>query len=212
MSHKSYHWLLFFYTIPAKPGNLRMRVWRRLLKIGAVSLKGSVYLLPFSEDHLEAFHWLTEEVSNLGGEAAFVKVEHIETLGDDDILTLFNNQRDNEYTPINSALEALEVQLSALEQQQDMPGLERVKEALQKIRKDYGAVQALDFFHSPRGSALQERLDFFEARLKKLSLPPRIEKPKSIEPKRKEDFQAKIWLTRRHPFVDRMASAWLIRG
>ncbi len=211
MSHITYQWLLFFYTIPAKPGNLRMKVWRRLLKIGAVSLKGSVYLLPFSDDHLEALHWLTEEVSNLGGEAAFVKVEHIETLGDDDILTLFNNQRDNEYTPINSALEALEVQLSALEQQQDMPGLERVKEALQKIRKDYGAVQALDFFHSSRGSALQERLDFFEERLEMLSPPPRIEKPKSIGPKRKEDFQAKIWLTRRHPFVDRMASAWLIR-
>ena len=86
MSQKTSKWLLFFYTVPAKPGSLRMKVWRRLLKLGAVSLKGSVYLLPFSEDHLEALHWLTEEVASLRGEAAFVKAEGIETLGDDEIV------------------------------------------------------------------------------------------------------------------------------
>jgi Protein ChrB, N-terminal len=195
MSHK-YQWLLFFYTIPAKPGNLRMKVWRRLLKMGAISLKGSVYILPSSDDHLEALHWLTAEVAGLGGEAAFVKVERIETLSNDDILTIFNNQRDNDYEPINSTLEVLEVQLSAQEQQQDSKGLARIKDTLRKVRKDYRAIQALDFFHSPEGSVLRERLALFEERLQKLSPLPPIARPKSSGPKRKEDYQAKIWVTR----------------
>jgi DNA-binding transcriptional regulator PaaX len=59
MSQFTSKWLLFFYTVPAKPGNLRMKVWRRLIKMGAASLKGSVYILPYSEDHLETLHWLT---------------------------------------------------------------------------------------------------------------------------------------------------------
>jgi hypothetical protein len=211
MLQNSSQWLLFFYTVPAKPGNLRMKVWRRLLKMGAVSLKGSVYLLPYSEDHLESLHWLTEEVASLGGEAAFVKAEAIETLSDDEIVALFHAQRDHDYATTNAALDGLEVQLSSLEQQHDPQGLARVNGALQKVLKDYRAIQAVDFFSSPGGVALQERLEEFEERLQKLNPTPQAERPPATGPRRKEDYQARIWVTRPHPFVDRMASAWLIR-
>ena len=205
-------WLLFFYTVPAKPGNLRMKVWRRLLKMGAVSLKGSVYLLPLSEDHLEALHWLTGEVSSLGGEAAFAKVERIETMGDEEIVSLFQAPRQNDYVPIATALEALEVQLSSLEQQQDPKGLERVKATFQKLLKDYRTVQGIDFFPSPPGSSLQERLEHFGERFTQLTAQPQAERPKPAGPRSKEDYLSKVWVTRRSPFVDRMASAWLIRS
>ena len=188
-----------------------MKVWRRLLKIGAVSLKGSVYLLPFSEDHLEALHWLTEEVASLEGEAAFTKVEGIETMGDGEIVALFQAQRENDYKPIAAALDALEVQLSSLEQQHDPKGLERVKGTFRKLLKDYRAVQGLDFFHCRQGANLQGRVDRFEVRFSKLTAQPRTERPVPAGPRNKEDYQRKVWVTRRNPFVDRMASAWLIR-
>ena len=211
MLQNTHKWLLFFYTVQAKPGNLRMKVWRRLIKMGAASLKGSVYILPYSEDHLEALHWLTGEVSSLGGEAAFAKVERIETMGDEEIVSLFQAQRENDYAPIATALEALETQMSSLEQQQDPKGLERVKGILQKLLKDYRAVKGIDFFHCPQGSDLQERLERFEERFTKLTAQPQAERPKPAGPRNKEDYQGKVWVTRRHPFVDRMASAWLIR-
>jgi hypothetical protein len=211
MSQNNSKWLLFFYTVPAKPGNLRMKVWRRLIKMAAASLKGSVYILPYSEDHLEALHWLTGEVASLGGEAAFAKVERIETMGDEEIVSLFQAQRENGYAPIAAALEALEVQLSSLEQQQDPKGLERVKGTFQKLLKDYRAIQGIDFFHSPKGSGLQERLERFEERFTKLTAQPQVERPKLTGPKSKEDYQGRPWMTRKNPFVDRMASAWLIR-
>ncbi len=205
-------WLLFFYTVPAKPGNLRMKVWRRLIKIGAVSLKGSVYLLPFSEDHLEALHWLTGEVSSLGGEAAFAKVEGIETMGDEEIVSLFQAPRQNDYAPIATALEALEVQLSSLEQQQDPKGLGGSRRPSRSCSKTIGLFRASIFSHSPSGSSLQERLEHFGERFTQLTAQPQAERPKPAGPRSKEDYQGKVWVTRRHPFVDRMASAWLIRS
>jgi hypothetical protein len=210
MSQNNSKWLLFFYTVPAKPGNLRMKVWRRLLKLGAVSLKGSVYILPYSEDHLEALHWLTGEVASLGGEAAFVKVGHLETLGDEEIMALFNSQRQNEYAPVRANLEVLEVQLRSMEQQGDPKGLERVRVILQKLLKDYRSIQAIDFFHSPEGSALHGRLEGIEARLKKLTAAPQARAIVTVS-QSKEDYQDRVWVTRKNPFVDRMASAWLIR-
>ncbi len=179
--------------------------------MGAASLKGSVYILPYSEDHLEALHWLTGEVASLGGEAACVKVERIETMGDEEIVSLFQAQRENDYIPIATALEALEGQLSSLEQQQDSRGLERVKGTFQKLLKDYRGVQGIDFFHCPQGADLQERLEQFEERFTKLTAQPQAERPKPSGPRNKEDYQGRVWVTRRNPFVDRMASAWLIR-
>ena len=179
--------------------------------MGAASLKGSVYILPYSEDHLEALHWLTGEVSSLGGEAGFAKVERIETMGDEEIVSLFQAHRANDYAPITTAMEALEVQMSSLEQQQDPKGLEWVKGTFQKLLKDYRAVQGIDFFHCPQGSDLQERLEHFEERFTKLTAHPQAERPKPAGPRNKEDYQGRVWVTRRNPFVDRMASAWLIR-
>jgi len=179
--------------------------------MGAASLKGSVYILPDTEDHLEALHWLTGEVAGLGGEAAFVKVECIQTMGDAEIMALFNAQRKNDYAPIEADLEALEVKLGSLEQQDDPKGIEKVTIIFHKMLKDYRGIQAIDFFHSPQGSDLQEQLERFEERFKKLTAPPQVERPKSPGPKRKEDYQERVWVTRKNPFVDRMSSAWLIR-
>jgi len=179
--------------------------------MGAASLKGSVYILPYSEDHLEALHWLTGEVASLGGEALFARVGAIETMGDEEIMALFNAQRQNEYAPLEGALEALEVQLSSLEQQEDPKGLERLKVTLQKLLKDFRVIQGIDFFHSPQGSGLQARLERFEERFTKLAAQPPAKRPKLIGLERKADYQDRVWMTRRHPFVDRMASAWLIR-
>ena len=39
-------WLLFIYKVPSKPVNKRMKIWRKLIKAGAIQFKGAAYLLP----------------------------------------------------------------------------------------------------------------------------------------------------------------------
>ena len=125
-------------------------------------------------------------------------------------MALFNAQRGNDYLPLATALEALEIQLGSLQQRAEPQVVELVKAALRKLLKEFRAIQALDFFHSLKGSALQERLEGFEAKLGKLTQ-PEVAKPQMAGPRRKEDFLGRVWVTRKNPFVDRMASAWLIR-
>jgi len=46
-------WLLLIHQIPPKPDYFRVRIGRRLQRIGAVPIKNSVYVLPNREDTYE---------------------------------------------------------------------------------------------------------------------------------------------------------------
>ena len=48
-------WLLLVHAIPPKPDYLRVKVARRLARVGAVAVKNSVYVLPRSEETAEDF-------------------------------------------------------------------------------------------------------------------------------------------------------------
>ena len=45
----SHEWILLIHQLPPKPTNLRVRIWRKLQKLGAVAIKNSVYVLPATE-------------------------------------------------------------------------------------------------------------------------------------------------------------------
>ena len=62
-------WLLLIHQMPPKPDYLRVKVRRRLHRLGAVPLKRSVYALPETEEHLEDFQWLANEIIADGGDA-----------------------------------------------------------------------------------------------------------------------------------------------
>ena len=62
-------WLLLIHQLPPKPDYLRVKVRRRLQKIGAAALKNSVYVLPNTDDALEDLTWLTREIEADGGSA-----------------------------------------------------------------------------------------------------------------------------------------------
>ena len=89
-------WLLFFYSVPSKPVSSRMKVWRKLMRAGAIQMKGAVYILPFNDEHYEFLQWLVSEVAAMKGEAAFVKIEKVDTMKDSEIVVLFNRQRAND--------------------------------------------------------------------------------------------------------------------
>ncbi len=80
-------WLLFFYSIPATPVNNRVKIWRKLVKTGAVQLKGGVYILPYSEEHHEALQWMLAELPGLNGEGLLVRTDSIEPLRHEEIIS-----------------------------------------------------------------------------------------------------------------------------
>lgn len=204
-------WLLFFYSIPSRPVSNRMKIWRRLAKVGAVPLKGSVYILPFNEEHHELFQWLVSEVSSMGGEAAFTGVEKIDSLSDQEIIDIFIRHADEGYLPLKKNVEDLETKINSIRKGSRHQGLTSIAEQLNRLSRSVEDARKTDFFSSGAGEDLQSKIISFNRALKGMRGPSRAAESPAISHKNFKDFQDKIWVTRTKPFVDRMASAWLIR-
>src|SRR5438445_166900 len=93
-------WLLLIHQIPPKPNYLRVKVWRRLQRLGAVALKNSVYVLPRRESTLENFHWMLREITADGGEATLCEARMVEGMGDDELEAAFHAAREADYAQI----------------------------------------------------------------------------------------------------------------
>lgn len=55
-------WILLVHQIPPKPDYFRVKVRRRLARLGTVALKSTVYVVPWAQSALEDFQWLRREM------------------------------------------------------------------------------------------------------------------------------------------------------
>ncbi len=205
-------WLIFFYTVPSRPVSNRVKVWRKLNKAGAVQLKGAVYILPFTEEHYELLQWLVAEIAAMKGEAAVVSTDKIDTMKDEEVIALFNKQRADDYQNTGKALEDLERRLSSIQKGAKAQNVKGISDRFKRIRRDFEDIEKIDFFSSSEGASLREKIRQTDAVITTLSgAGSAKETPAAIATKRAIDYQAKVWVTRKRPFIDRMASAWLIR-
>ncbi len=204
-------WLLFFYTVPSKPVSNRMKVWRKLLNAGAVPLKGAVYILPFNDELYDFLHWLVSEITGMKGEAAFVKILELDTIKNSEIIALFNRQRANDYNAVENALEDIEGRLSTV-QKGGAGTIKVISDRIDRLRKDFDAINKIDFFSSDQGKSLAAKIMRIDAEIKKhLQTDSKKQRVAAITVHSIGDYRGKKWVTRKRPFVDRMASAWLIK-
>jgi len=85
-------WLLLIHLLPPKPDYLRVKVRRRLHKIGAAAIKNSVYVLPNNDESLEDFQWLVRSIESDGGEAMVCEAGFIEGISDEEVAAMFGDQ------------------------------------------------------------------------------------------------------------------------
>jgi tetrahydromethanopterin S-methyltransferase subunit G len=208
---KKQEWLLFFYSVPSKPVNTRMKIWRMLVKAGAVQFKGSVYILPASEDHYELYQWLVSCVTDLHGEAAFVKVSRIESMKNDEIIQLFNRERENDYQEIGSRLDEFENKLATTPKSTVSTNGKKIKGELNKFTKEFQDLGKVDFFYSNTRKQLEQRLKHVTAIVNGLTRGESGIPSVEIIKHHAANYQGRTWVTRKRPFIDRMASAWLIK-
>src|SRR5882762_4423502 len=104
---KKLEWILLIHQLPPKPTNLRVRIWRKLQKLGAVAIKNSVYILPASEKSGEDFQWLKQEIESAGGEAAVFRAGSVEGATDEEIIAAFRKARDEEFAAVSAEFDGL---------------------------------------------------------------------------------------------------------
>ena len=184
---KSARWLVLFHQIPPKPDYFRVKVRRRLQRIGAVALKNSVYVLPVRDETLEDFEWLVGEIRAEGGEAALCHAELLAGTTDEEVQAMFEADRTADYTAITNEARAL------------AEG-ERSDDALDRLQRRLQETERIDFFSAPGRSAAEAALA--AARPVEQGTPAPDARPRP---------SAATWVTRTGIKVDRIASAWLIR-
>jgi hypothetical protein len=196
-------WLLLIHQLPAKPAYARVKVWRRLQALGAVTVKGAVYALPANAETQEDFAWLAKEIVESGGEAMICEASLVEGLSDHEMQGLFDQARDEDYAKI--AAEAREIATRSREEASDRE-LAEMASQVARLRKQLDAVVAIDFFGANGRLAAQGLVSGLEAALQKEDAVPATEPAPAPGP-----LSNRTWVTRRGVQIDRIASAWLIR-
>jgi len=209
-------WLLLIHQLPPQPTNLRVRIWRKLQKLGAVAVKNSVYALPFNEKTHEDFQWLKQEIEAAGGEATVFRAGAIEGATDREIIAAFRKARDDEYAQVSAELDGL---MGALRQQKrgghlSVGRISQYEAELDKLHKELERIVSTDFFGAGgRAAALAayERAHKGLRATQSRNAPPAQSKQARSGGINLAQYQARRWMTRRNLFVDRLAAIWLIK-
>lgn len=195
---------MLIHQIPPKPAYLRVKVGRRLARIGAVALKNTVYVLPCGESTQEDFQWVLREVTGAGGEATLLDAHLVDGLSDAEVEALFRNARDADYSAIAEEARAIEQRIGAVELDDEMR--RQIDPEVSRLERRIEEVLAIDFFGAAGREPVHGQLAALRSRIT-----PRTVPPPSPEKNMRDEYRDRIWVTRTGVHIDRMASAWLIR-
>lgn len=113
MGASSQVWLLLSYKVPRKPTANRVYVWRKLKKLGAISLQDAVWALPATAYTREHFRWLASEIDELGGETTLWESKLVDGDGNR-LVAEFSAPVETAYHEILTAIKKKRPDLAAL--------------------------------------------------------------------------------------------------
>ena len=196
-------WLLLIHQIPPTPNYLRVKIGRRLQRVGAMAIKNSVYALPNTEEAFEDFQWVSREIVEGGGDSSVIEARFVEGLSDSEVERMFLVAREADYRAILKEAQGLRAELK--------PGrktkkLTAIGPDLGRLRKRLIDTAEIDFF----GASGREAAEALVAEMEK-TMKTTTEKSTPPTKAPAEVVKGKTWVTRKGIKVDRIASAWLIR-
>ena len=176
------------FSLSAQRASERVDIWRKLKRVGALSIGPSGHLLPLTDANQEKFEWLAAAIRRYKGQASVLHVESIDDLPPEEIARRFLDARSRDYAALISELR--KHKRSA-----------KFAAKLSRLRHRFQEIVAIDFFDSP----LRSRAESLLAREAE-STASTPAGPSG----RKKRFQKRTWITRPRPGIDRVSSAWLI--
>lgn len=196
-------WLILTATLPTAPSALRVRVWRALKATGCGTLRDGVYILPAAAATAPALRALEGSIQAAGATAHLLVVQARDAAQEQAFRDLFDR----------AGLYAEWLQ-SLKEAQRDVAGSAEapLRKRLRTLEQQLLAIQASDFFPGEDHERSTAALAAYRREVD-LYLSPGEPSPRqaAIPPLKIEDFQGRIWATRKRPWVDRLATAWLVQ-
>jgi len=214
-SAQKLEWILLIHQLPPKPTNLRVRIWRKLQKLGAVAIKNSVYVLPANEKTHEDFQWLKQEIESAGGEATVFQAASVAGATDEEIIIAFRKARDEEFSDVAAELDGLSGAVSQQTRGKHLSigRLATHEVELDKLHSQLEGVIANDFFNADGRANALAAYERCQKAIRTAHGPATkaLRSPKRSGTLDLTKYQGRRWMTRRNIHIDRLASAWLIK-
>lgn len=93
-------WLTINYSLPKEPSRVRVSVWRKLKKSGAVILGQSVWFLPVNEDNEVFLQKVSDEIIQSNGASYVMRMIPQDDSTSQRIVDAFNQARNEEYSEL----------------------------------------------------------------------------------------------------------------
>ncbi|MES2364500.1 MAG: chromate resistance protein ChrB domain-containing protein [Pseudomonadota bacterium] len=196
-------WLALITSLPTRNATARMRIWRALKALGCAVLRDGVYLLPDQPATQSALRAQAAETIAAGGTAQIIRVSATDPQQAIAFRALFDRTAD--YTALKSSLSAFIATFTTLDAM-------AAKRLLGRLRRDFDTIAAIDYFPGAALKQIAAELAQVEASYQAHINPDEPQAATGgIQHLSSTDYQHRTWATRRHLWVDRMASAWLIQ-
>lgn len=190
-------------SLPSKNKTVRMRIWRALHGIGCGVLRDGVYLLPAGAAQVSNFVDLESDVKAAGGFAMTVELNLRTSIQFDQVRKLFD--RTGDYTSLVTQVNAAKKSLTRL-------GQPRADTLVRRLHRSLQEIVEIDFYPGQANRQALDAVAGLEGAMRRLFSPDEPHKTKGrirrLDPAR---YQGRIWATRKNPWIDRLASAWLIK-
>lgn len=196
-------WSLLVLTLPTENATARMRIYRALKAKGCAVLRDGIYLLPYSDAHETTLRELAGAIAESGGTAHLLRAPSLDASQEDEFRTLFD--REDDYEDFIRSLKEARKTISG----QSAAELTRL---LRRLGKDYGAIRAIDYFPDDAATRAEVAWQDFVALVDTVRSPGEPHPAEqAILTLSRDEYQGRTWATRQRMWVDRVASAWLIR-
>jgi hypothetical protein len=190
-------------SLPSKNKTVRMRIWRALHSIGCGVLRDGVYLLPAGAAQVSDLVDLESDVKKAGGFAMTVELNFKTSIQFDQVRKLFD--RTSEYTSLVTRINTAKKSLTRV-------GQLRTDTLVKRLERSYQEIVRIDFYPGQASRQAQEALAGLESAVQGHFSSDEPHKAKGrirrLKPLR---YQGRVWATRKNPWIDRLASAWLIK-
>ena len=100
-------WIILSSRLPREPSRLRLAVWRRLRRLGAVLLHDALWVLPADARTRESMGWLADEIDEQGGTAYVWEAAGLSPSQDRQLVERFRREAAERYGEIAASAGAI---------------------------------------------------------------------------------------------------------
>jgi hypothetical protein len=196
-------WLVLTAALPTSPSGLRVRIWRALKGTGCATLRDGVYILPATAPSASDLWAIERAIRDGGADAHMLELQSRDTLQEKSFQALFD--RTEQYADFAQALKDSRKAVK-------LGSEPKLRKLLRALDQQLRSIRLADYFPGKAAARAADGLETLRAEVEK-KLSPGEPTPSSaaIDRLPRDSFQGKTWATRKRPWVDRLATAWLIQ-